>query len=97
MATNFSPSMGVLCFKPIPRYCNVGMKGFYVSASGAIQGHHGRLVFKSYRHLLHLSVLKPVQFTPGRYSVIRIGGGNTVFLLFLVSVRTYFCLAVSGA
>ena len=44
MATNFSPVLGVLCFKPIPKYCSVWYEGFYVSASGAIQGHHGPLV-----------------------------------------------------
>ena len=41
MANNF---LGVLCFKPVPKYCNIWYEGFYVSASGAIQGHHGPLV-----------------------------------------------------
>ena len=27
MATNFSPVLGVLCFKPIPKYCNVWYVG----------------------------------------------------------------------
>ena len=27
MATNFSPVLGVLCFKPIPKYCNVWYEG----------------------------------------------------------------------
>ena len=39
MATNFSP-------------CNVmfGMNGFHVSAIGAIQGHHGPLVYRVNHH-----------------------------------------------
>ena len=41
-------SKGVIVWewvKPIPKYCMFGMKGFYISASGAIQGYHGPLVF----------------------------------------------------
>ena len=36
MATNF--------LNQFPSIIMFGMKGFYVSASGAIQGHHGPLV-----------------------------------------------------
>ena len=44
MATNFSPCKGSYVLNQFP--CNVmfGMNGFHVSASGAIQGHHGPLV-----------------------------------------------------
>ena len=40
MATNFSPVLGVLCFKPIPKFCNVWYDGI---SCGAIHGHHGPL------------------------------------------------------
>ena len=45
MATNFSPVLGVLCFKPTLKYCNFWYKGFYLSASGVLQGHHSPLVW----------------------------------------------------
>ena len=41
MATNFSPCKGSYVLNQFP---SNGMNGFHVSASGAIQGHHGPLV-----------------------------------------------------
>ena len=44
MATNFSPCKGSYVLNQFPRNVMFGMNGFHVSASGAIQGHHGPLV-----------------------------------------------------
>ena len=44
MATNFSPCKGSYVLNHIQSTVMFGMKGFPVSASGAIQGHHGPLV-----------------------------------------------------
>ena len=44
MATNFSPCKGSYVLNQFPSNVMFGMNGFYVSASGAIQGHHGPLV-----------------------------------------------------
>ena len=45
MATNFSPRRGSYVLNQFPSNVMFGMNGFHVSASGAIQGHHGPLVF----------------------------------------------------
>ena len=50
MATNFSLCKGSYVLNQFPSNVMFGMNGFYVSAIGAIQGHHGPLVF-----LAHLS------------------------------------------
>ena len=47
MATNFSPCKGSYVLNQFPSNVMFGMNGFHVSASGAIQGHHGPLVFLS--------------------------------------------------
>ena len=44
MATNFSPSCGSSVLNQFPSILMFGIKGIYISASGAIQGHHGPLV-----------------------------------------------------
>ena len=44
MATNFSPCKGSYVSNQFPSNLMFGMSGFHVSASGAIQGHHGPLV-----------------------------------------------------
>ena len=44
MATNFSPCKGSYVLNQFPSNVMFGMNGFHVSASGAIQGHHGLLV-----------------------------------------------------
>ena len=47
MAINFSPCKGSYVLNQFPSNVMFGMNGFHVSASGAIQGHHGPLVFKT--------------------------------------------------
>ena len=49
MATNFSPCKGSYVLNQFPSNVMFGMNGFHVSASGAIQGHHGPLVFDNTR------------------------------------------------
>ena len=44
VATNFSLFVGSYILNKFPSIVMFGMKGFHVSASGAIQGHHGLLV-----------------------------------------------------
>ena len=44
MATNFSACKGSYVSNQLPSNVMFGMNGFHVSASGAIQGHHGLLV-----------------------------------------------------
>ena len=44
MATSFSPCKGFYVLNQFPSNVMFGMNGFHVSASGAIQGHHGPLV-----------------------------------------------------
>ena len=44
MATNFSPCKGSYVLNQFQSNVMFGMNGFHVSASGAIQGHHGPLV-----------------------------------------------------
>ena len=44
MATNFSPCKRPYVLNRFPSNVMFGMNGFHVSASGAIQGHHGPLV-----------------------------------------------------
>ena len=46
MATKFSPCKGSYVLNQFPSNVMFGMNGFHVSASGAIQGHHGPLVVK---------------------------------------------------
>ena len=45
MAINFSPCLGSYVLDQFPSIVMSGMKGFHLSASGAIQGHHGPLGF----------------------------------------------------
>ena len=44
MATNFSPCQGSYVLNGFPSNIMFGMNGFHISASGAIQGHHGPFV-----------------------------------------------------
>ena len=48
MATNFSPCKGSYVLNQFPSNVMFGMNGFHVSASGAIQGHHGPLVLQTH-------------------------------------------------
>ena len=45
MATKFSPCKGSYVLNQFPSNVMFGMNGFHISASGAIQGHHGPLVY----------------------------------------------------
>ena len=44
MTINFSPCKGSYVLNQFPSDVMFGMNGFHISASGAIQGHHGPLV-----------------------------------------------------
>ena len=44
MATKFSPCKGSYVLNQFPSNVMFSMNGFHLSASGAIQGHHGPLV-----------------------------------------------------
>ena len=56
MATNFSPCKGSYVSNQFPSNVMFGMNGFHISASGAIQGHHGPLVtclqYKSFENTM---------------------------------------------
>ena len=63
MATNFSPCKGSYVLNQFPSNVMFGMNGFHISASGAIQGHHGPLVYQIYNCCLQtLSVWESVNF-----------------------------------
>ena len=70
MATKFSPCKGSYVLNQFPSNVMFGMNGFQVSASGAIQGHHGPLVYS----LLY----KSFGNTVGKGEIAR----NEQFLLF---------------
>ena len=53
MATNFSPCKGSYVLNQFPSNVMFSMNGFHVSASGAIQDHHGPLVFFPDFSILH--------------------------------------------
>ena len=55
MATNFSPCKGSYVLNQFPSNVMFGMNGFHISASGAIQGHHGPLVSSPYHNVLRVS------------------------------------------
>ena len=57
MVTNFSPSLGSYVLNLFPSIVMFGMKGFYISASGEIQGHHGPLVINMRLSYISLSLL----------------------------------------
>ena len=55
MATNFSPCKGSYVLNQFPSNVMFGMNGFHVSASGAIQGHHGPLVSSPEHSMVRVS------------------------------------------
>ena len=55
MATNFSPCKGSYVSNQFPSNVMFGMNGFHISASGAIQGHHGPLVSSPEQKVLKVS------------------------------------------
>ena len=60
MATKFSPCKGSYVLNQFPSNVMFGMNGFHLSASGAIQGHHGPLVF--FFFFLHILKKKKKKF-----------------------------------
>ena len=54
MATNFSPCMGSYVSNQFPSNVMFGKNGFHVSASGAIQDHHGPLVASTALKFTHV-------------------------------------------
>ena len=68
MATKFSPCKGSYVLNQFPSNVMFGMNGFHVSASGAIQGHHGPLVFLELCPFFDLEFLSPIKrFTAERW------------------------------
>ena len=63
MATNIRPCKGSYALTQFPSGVMFGMYGFHVSASGAIQGHHGPLVMTILSLVVELSYLELVNFT----------------------------------
>ena len=57
MATNFSPCKGSYVLNQFPSNVMFGMNGFHVSASGAIQGHHGPLVYMYLQNTVPLAYI----------------------------------------
>ena len=56
MATNFRPCKGSYALNQFRSDVMFGTNGFYVSASGAIHGHHGHLVLYSFADCWLISV-----------------------------------------
>ena len=84
MATNFSPCKGSYILNQFPGNVMFGMNGFQISASGAIQGHHGPLVPNSMANNsgfpgLICSTIKFIQDLMGRYIVAKIGTDWSIF------------------
>ena len=65
MATNFRPCKGSYSLNQFPSDVMLGMNGFYVSTSGAIQGHHVPFVWLEggYLDVSHLTELKYIYIT----------------------------------
>ena len=70
MATNFSPCKGSYVLNQFPSNVMFGMNVFHVSASGAIQGHHGPLVFTFQENIRMQSVLYVEKLDIYRNSVL---------------------------
>ena len=65
MATNFSPCKGSYVLNQFPSNVMFGMNGFHVSASGAIQGHHGPLVLMTLRKKAYENIArKKLNYVP---------------------------------
>ena len=73
MATKFSPCKGSYVLNQFPSNVMFGMNGFHVSASGAIQGHHGPLVsnFFSKRDNVILIFMKCETISKNNYSLLK--------------------------
>ena len=78
MATNFSPCKGSYVLNQFPSNVMFGMNGFHVSASGAIQGHHGPLV--TILLIIDFQTGKNLMFNP-RFLGIYASQNTEIFLL----------------
>ena len=58
MATNFSPCKGSYVLNQFPSNVMFGMNGFHVSASGAIQGHHGPFDMNFHRNVPEVALFQ---------------------------------------
>ena len=74
MATNFSPCKGSYVLHQFPSNVMFGMNGFHVSASGAIQGHHGPLVLYYYKESYTISLCL-------RIDIIKLLDLNLIYIL----------------
>ena len=88
MATKFSPCKGSYVLNQFPSNVMFGMNGFHVSASGAIQGHHGPLVLWSIGQNSHVraSDLENEQLFPLHHQILserRLTNQSTKNKLFL--------------
>ena len=71
MATNFSPCKGSYVLNQFPSNVMFGMNGFHVSASGAIQGHHGPLVLLPFfKFSPHFASLRGLNLNPAGHTPI---------------------------
>ena len=70
MATKFSPCKGSYVLNQFPSNVMFGMNGFHVSASGAIQGHHGPLV-KNVRPSVRALTFSINIFSETTYRILR--------------------------
>ena len=70
MATKFSPCKGSYVLNQFPSNVMFGMNGFHLSASGAIQGHHGPLVssLSERNHYSSKNLLSKIVFNYSRSS-----------------------------
>ena len=88
MATNFSPCKGSYVLNQFPSNVMFGMNGFHVSASGAIQGHHGPLVSLSAGIIfgMYQDILSNLILHASTQAALKIA------LLSLSRVKVRFCL-----
>ena len=82
MATNFSPCKGSYVLNQFPSNVMFGMNGFHVSASGAIQGHHGPLVTESistctFKKISHTPIIFICTVLTRLFQLILAGSGPT--------------------
>ena len=72
MATNFSPCKRSYVLNQFPSNVMFGMNVFHVSASGAIQGHHGPLVVKNFIHVhVKCNITKKLSFLGLNFGIVR--------------------------
>ena len=104
MATKFSPCKGSYVLNQFPSNVMFGMNGFQVSASGAIQGHHGPLVlllllFALSARFIHslLTVTEKLKFVLGRVENFVGKGENAGHQHFLLSTQSFQKASYTGS